>query len=151
MLYSLENGRGRLVLLNFWSADCPWAERADRELAGCLAEWGDRVRLWSIASNANEPVSQIEQAAAARGLPLVLLDEGNLVADLYGAQATPYFCLIDAAGVLRYQGAFDDVTFRRRSPERYYLREAVEALLAGRLPDPAFTPAYGCTIVRQAR
>jgi hypothetical protein len=58
--------------------------------------------------------------------------------------------VIDQAGLLRYQGAVDDVTFRQRTPTRYYLREAVEALLAGRQPQPQETPPYGCTVVRYA-
>jgi hypothetical protein len=56
--------------------------------------------------------------------------------------------VIDATGILRYRGAFDDVTFRQRTPARFYLKEAVEVLLAGKLPDPAETQPYGCTIVR---
>jgi hypothetical protein len=76
-----------------------------------------------------------------------LHDSQGLVAE-HGAQTTPHLFLIDPGGFLRYQGAFDDVTFRQRTPTQAYLYQAVEALLAGRLPDPAETPAYGCAIVR---
>jgi hypothetical protein len=51
--------------------------------------------------------------------------------------------------MLRYQGAVDNITFRKREATHFFLQEAVEALLAGRLPQPAETPAYGCTIVRE--
>jgi hypothetical protein len=43
----------------------------------------------------------------------------------------------------------DDVTFRQRKATRFFLEEAVEALLDGRLPALEQTPAYGCTIVRE--
>jgi hypothetical protein len=56
---------------------------------------------------------------------------------------------MDRMGILRYRGAVDDVTFRRRTATRFYLEEAVEALLAGRLPDLSETLAYGCAIVRE--
>jgi len=56
---------------------------------------------------------------------------------------------VDVAGILRYQGALDDVTFRQREPNRFYVKEVVDALLAGRLPEVASAPAYGCTIVRE--
>ena len=37
-IYRLEEGRGRIIVLNFWSAECPWAERGDQELLPiCLA------------------------------------------------------------------------------------------------------------------
>ena len=146
--HRLEESRGRVVILNFWSAECPWVERADQELLSYLAGWGEAVVLWSVASNTNEPDELLAQASAERGLPGVLRDEGHQVADLYGAQITPHLYVIDTQGVLRYQGALDDVSFRQREPNRFYLRQAVEAVLAGRHPQPAETTPYGCTLVR---
>lgn len=147
-IYDLEQGRGKILLLNFWSAECPWAERADRAVQSYLPNWGEKVKLWTIASNQNESLELIQQVAAERGLAPVLRDQHAQVADLYGAQTTPHFYLVDQDGVLRYQGALNDVTFRQRTPTREYLREAVEALLKGNKPDPDQIPAYGCTIVR---
>jgi hypothetical protein len=57
--------------------------------------------------------------------------------------------VVDKGGILRYRGAVDDVTFRNRKATRFYLKEAVESLLDGRLPGLTDTPAYGCTIVRE--
>jgi hypothetical protein len=108
------------------------------------------VLLWTVASNANESIELLQRVAEQRGLPLVLTDAQHLVADLFGAQTTPHFFVIDGQGILRYQGALDDVTFRQREARRFYLLEAVEALLEGRLPDPAETLAYGCSIVRHS-
>ena len=147
-LYRLKDQRGKVVVLDFWSAECPWSERADRVLPGYLTAWGERVVLWAIASNQNETLEQLKQTSSERGLLVVLRDEKNQVADLYGAQSTPHMFVVDGAGILRYQGALDDVTFRRPAPTQYYLREAVEAVLAGHGPEPAQTPGYGCAIVR---
>lgn len=146
--HALHAYRGRIVVLNFWSAECPWAERADRALLAALPQWGDAVVLLPIASNANEPPEMLARVAEERGLPLVLHDAGQAIADRYHAQTTPHMFVVDAGGILRYQGAFDDVTFRQRTPTRSYLLDAVQALLRGDLPDPAQTPPYGCTIVR---
>lgn len=145
---SLRDFRGRITLLNFWSAECPWAHKADKALLGYLEEWEDRVAWISIASNANEPPEMVAQTSIERNLPIVLLDANQQTADLYAAKTTPHFFLIDLEGILRYQGAFDDVTFRKRTPTRHYLKEAVVTLLAGRLPEPDITPPYGCTVVR---
>ena len=141
---ALEDFLERTVLINFWSAECPWAERADR----ILAEWQDRIVLLSIASNANEPASLLREAAEKRGLQVVLVDPGHQVADLYGAVTTPHLFLVDTGGVLRYQGAVDDVTFRQRTPTRSYIEEAIQAVLSGGQVPVKETPAYGCTIVR---
>jgi hypothetical protein len=62
---------------------------------------------------------------------------------------TPHTFIVDREGILRYRGAVDDVTFRQRKAMRFFLEEAVEALLDGHLPEVAETPAYGCAIVRE--
>jgi hypothetical protein len=103
---------------------------------------------WPIASNSDETTETIRQSAAEHALPLVLRDVGHRVADEYEALTTPQFFVIDSAGILRYSGALDDVTFRQRTPTRAYLKEAVEAVLAGESPEPTQTPAYGCALVR---
>ena len=146
--HSLEDLRGRVAILNFWSAECPWTNRADQELRAYLSAWGSRVTLWPIASNVNEDMEFLKRTAAERDLPVVLHDPQHLVADLYGARMTPHCFVVDSQGILRYQGALDDTTFRQRTPTHFYLRQAVEAVLQGRSPDPAQTPPYGCTIVR---
>jgi hypothetical protein len=147
-IYRLNEWRGRVVVLDFWSAECPWSKRGDDELSGYLPGWGESVALWRIASNANEPEELLRRVAEERRLPLVLQDAQQTVADLYVATTTPHLFVIDAQGILCYQGSLDDTTFRKRLPTQFYLRQAVEALLAGRRPDPAETEPYGCTIVR---
>lgn len=146
--HRLSELRGRLVVLDFWSADCPWSKRADESLAILRREWDDRVVIWRIASNANEAVAQARAAGLDRGMGVVLGDADHALADIFGALVTPHFFVIDRAGILRYTGALDDATIRQRVPARYYLADAVGALLAGRAPDPAETPAYGCAVVR---
>ncbi|MEJ2011081.1 MAG: redoxin domain-containing protein [Anaerolineales bacterium] len=143
-----EEALGKVLVLNFWSAECPWSERADQQLRDMREEWGTQVELWAIASNVNEDMPSVRSTAVERGLPVVLRDQDHIVADRYGAQTTPHFFVVDRDGTLRYMGALDDTTFRKREPERHFLAEAVRAVLAGEQPDPQETPGYGCTIVR---
>jgi peroxiredoxin len=148
-LHKLSNYRGKIVIVNFWSAECPHSERTDRSTMACLVQWSEEVELLSIAANRNESVTMVEEAAKTRRLRTVLLDPQHVVADLYKAVTTPHAFIIDHEGILRYRGAVDDVTFRHRQATRVYLEEAVEALLEGRLPDIQEIPAYGCAIVRE--
>jgi thiol-disulfide isomerase/thioredoxin len=146
-LHRLSDQRGKIVVVNFWSAECPWVERADRELLACLGEHGERLVLLTIAANANENDELCAAAARTRALPLVL--RGSLqVQDAYEAHTTPHIFIVDEHGILRYRGALDDVTFRQREAQRHYVREALEALQSGRSPAPAETVPYGCAIVR---
>jgi peroxiredoxin len=148
-LRRLSEYPGRIVIVNFWSAECPHSERADRSTMACLVQWGPDVELLSIAANRNESAQMVVEAAATRRLPQVLIDAQQVVADLYEAQTTPHVFVMDRQGILRYRGAVDDVTFRHRQATRFYLEEAVEALLAERTPEIQETPAYGCAIVRE--
>ena len=167
-IHSSGEYRGRLVLLCFWSANCPWAARVDRALEKWPAELGASAVILRVAMNADETAEEIlptripaapedhrrsmlggrGRQARERFSGIVLLDSDRNVADAYGAQITPEFFLLDREGVVRYHGAFDDATFRQRTPTRPYLEDALRALLAGRTPDPAETPPYGCAIVR---
>ena len=147
--HKLSDYRGKIVIVNFWSCECPHSERTDRSMMACLVQWGEEVELLSIDSNRSESAHSVEEAVKARRLPRVLMDAKHVVADLYEAVATPHVFVVDKDGILRYRGAVDDVKFRQPKATRFFLEEAVEALLEGRLPALAETPAYGCAIVRE--
>ena len=148
-LYRLSDHRGKIVIVNFWSCECPHSERTDRSTMACLVQWGGEVEMLSIAANRSESISSVAEAVNARRLLRVVLDAEHVVADLYEAVTTPHVFVIDKDGVLRYRGAVDDVTFRKRQATRFFLEEMVEALLEGHLPALEETPAYGCAIVRE--
>ncbi len=146
--HHLNDYRGRVVVLVFWSAECPWSRRADEALAAMQAEWpADQVTVLSIASNANEKLEDIQTAAAARRVTPLMHDPGQRAARALGATITPEVFVINADGCLRYHGAFNDATFRQPEPTTNYLWEAVGALLSGENPVPGHHPPYGCTIV----
>lgn len=144
----LSEYRGRPVLLCFWSAECPWSARADREIAKWPPKLASAAGLLRLAMNADKSIDDVRREAAKRFEGRLLLDPDRKVTDAYGAQLTPEFFLLDEEGNLRYHGALDDATFRQPVPTRLYLENALRALLAGENPDPAETPGYGCAIVR---
>lgn len=147
--HALGSYRSRIVIVNFWSAECPHSERTDHYLLELVAGWKGEVALLSVAANRSESRQMVEEAATTRRLPVVLIDAEQSVADLYQAVTTPHVFVIDRDGILRYRGAVDDITFRQRTATRFFLRDAVEALLRGELPDLSEAPAYGCAIVRE--
>ncbi len=148
--HRLEDVIGRILIINFWSAECPWSEKIDTKLVELLSTNAEEVSLWSIASNRNEPMEMLTTVAEDRGLSVVLSDPDHAVADLYAAVTTPHFYLIDSAGILQYRGAFDDATFRQPDATRNYLREALQAVRESRQPALMEAPSYGCAIIRFA-
>lgn len=148
-LHRLSDHHGRIIILNFWSCECPHSERTDKAILSMFVQWQDDVTMMSIASNRNESAEALRKAAESRRLPNVLHDATCEVANLFNAKTTPHVFVIDRDGMLRYRGSVDDVTFRQRKPTRFFLDEAVESLLAGQLPALTESPAYGCAIVRE--
>ncbi|MFZ5856683.1 MAG: redoxin domain-containing protein [Chloroflexota bacterium] len=148
-LHRLSSYRGQIVIVNFWSAECPHVIRTDASLRAAMSR-GEEVVWFSVASNANESLAELENAARERGLPTVLMDAKQEAADAYAAQVTPEAFILDREGVVRYHGAVDDVSFCQRVATRSYVEEAVNALLAGTLPAIPEAPAFGCTIIRKS-
>lgn len=146
--YTLEDARGSLLVLSFWSTECPWAKKGDEAFEAMDVDWGDEALLWRIASNVDESAEELREAAQERGVAPLLKDERHAVADLYGAVTTPHVYVIDREGVLRYKGAPNDAGFNDPEPDRNYLAEALAAAERGESPEPAETKGRGCTIVR---
>jgi peroxiredoxin len=146
--HSQDSARGSVLVLIFWSSECPHVRRLDEALAPSPTHATPRVAVWRIASNANEAPQALRRAAEAARVSPVLLDLDGQVADAYQAQVTPHVFVLDREGVVRYSGAPDNVTFRQRTPTRSYLQDAVAAVLQGGIPEPAETPAFGCALTR---
>ena len=70
-------------------------------------------------------------------------DDNFRIADKFGALTTPHVFVVDQQGVIRFAGGMDN----RRKPtapdHQPYLRNALDALLAGKAPKVAKARAYG--------
>ena len=78
-----------------------------------------------------------------------LFDETQAVYRQYGAKRTPHIFLLQKQGndlVVKYIGAIDDNSQDASKVANTYLANAIDNLLAGRVPDPATTKAIGCSI-----
>ena len=152
--HTLSQYRGKVVLLDFWSATCPVSARYEERLKAIATEYAAKgVVTLGIDSNKTEDAALIQRVAAKRGVSFpILIDSGNQVADLLGGMTTPHIFLVDQQGRLAYQGAIDDEgLLGRKGVSRHYLREALDAVLAGRpVPTPKTEPV-GCSIKRVAR
>jgi peroxiredoxin len=106
-----------------------------------------------VGINANDPnkypvdsFEGMQEFAQDYDLPYPYLhDETQEVATAYGAERTPEVFLFDADLKLRYHGAPDD-NYDDAGAATPYLRDALDAVLAGQEPSVAETPAVGCTI-----
>jgi thiol-disulfide isomerase/thioredoxin len=106
------------------------------------------VAFLGINASADEPIDEVRAHAEQNHFNFTILkDEGNLVADAYAAERTPKVYVIDAEGVLRYQGRIDS-SHNPRLVKRNDLRAALDELLAGKRVSIASTQAMGCILQR---
>lgn len=147
--HSLEDYRGKVVIVSFISTECPVVNAYLERIKAIAADYKARnVVFLGINSNSAEPMSAMREQAAKNNLTFTILkDEGNRVADAYGASFTPEVYLIDVAGRLRYHGRIDNAPEVRRVT-RHDLRQALDELLAGKAVSTPETKAFGCVIKR---
>ena len=80
------------------------------------------------------------------GWPMPYLrDESQEVARAYGAKTTPDVFVVDSPGALRYRGA-PDPDHRDPSLNASWLREALDAVLAGKKVARPETDPVGCSV-----
>jgi thiol-disulfide isomerase/thioredoxin len=77
--------------------------------------------------------------------PYLYDGENEKVSLAYGPAATPHAFVFDAQRKLRYSGRIDD-SEREPYVKTHDLRDALDALLAGREPEPNQTHTFGCSI-----
>lgn len=78
-----------------------------------------------------------------------LLDEKQEVYRNYGASRTPHVYLLQKKGndlVVQYIGAIDDNYQDASQVKTPFLANALDAVIAGKTPEPSFTKAIGCGI-----
>lgn len=135
----------------FWTCNhCPYALAWHDRLTAAARDSPD-VRFLAINPNDAErypgdSLEAMQQRVAQEDWTMPYLrDESQEVARAYGAQTTPDIFVIDGEGRLRYRGA-PDQDHNDPSLNAIWLREALDALLAGEEPARAETPPKGCSV-----
>ena len=142
--------KSKAVAVVFIATKCPVSNAYNTRMAALGKEYAAKgVLLVGINSNKTEPAGEVKEHAEKHGFTFpVLKDDGNKIADAYGATKTPEVFVLDPKGNLLYHGRIDesqDDAKNVRSPD---LRNALEAVLAGKPVPTAETKAFGCTIKR---
>jgi peroxiredoxin len=141
------------VAVIFSCNHCPYVRAWEDRMVQIQADYADKgVQLIAINSNdarkyPADSFPNMKERAREKGFNFPYLhDERQEIAHAYGAERTPEVFLFDKSGVLRYHGAIDDNYDNPNAVRSHYLRDALDAVLAGQAPPTAQTPPVGCTI-----
>ena len=148
--YRLSEYEGEIVVLDFCSHLCPWSEGVDVHMPAVYEEYSEQgVVFLGIDSHYDVDLDEIRDYVEEAGKPYpVLKDENHAYADLVGARITPEIFVINEEGYLVYQGAFDNRIRPTTEGAANYLRNTLDALLAGDPVPRERVSAWGCTIKR---
>ena len=145
----------RAVVLIFVSTDCPLSNRYVPEMNRIASTYAPRgVAFYAVQGDATVPLDQVRAHVKEFGYTFpYLIDPEESLASYTGAVTTPEAAVLSPRGDLLYLGRLDN-RLEEFGKERvlvteFDLRDALDAVLAGKpVPHPR-TKALGCAITRK--
>jgi peroxiredoxin len=139
----------KLVVLVFTCNHCPVAQAYQDRLIALQKDLQPKgVQIVAVSVSKFEPdrLEAMKKRAAEKGFNFpYLYDATQKIGRQYGALVTPHVFLLDKDRKIAYMGPVDD----QKNVDKvkiHYLRDAIDALLAGKtLPHAVATP-FGCGI-----
>lgn len=148
--HSLSSLKGKSgTVLIFISVQCPVSNAYNERMEKLAQEYKARgISVVGVNANATESAGDAKAHAASNNLTFpILKDNGNKLADKLGAERTPEAYLLDTSNKIVYRGRIDNAR-NASSATASELRDALEAVLAGKPVAKASVPAFGCSIKR---
>ncbi|HLH44036.1 MAG TPA: redoxin domain-containing protein [Bryobacteraceae bacterium] len=142
------------VVLYFLTTDCPISNGYVPEMNRIAQDYEARgVRFYGVIADTDTPIDDVRKHVRefAYTFP-ILIDPNQVLVTFTDATTTPEAALIAPGGSLKYLGRIDNQyeSFGKRRPQatQHDLRDALDAVLTGRIVAKASTPALGCSINR---
>lgn len=149
---SVAVSRGQTpVVYVFLSTECPISQQYARRLSALHRQYATEVRIVALFPLKTDSPRLIRQFRNDYGLTIEGKPDLNAaMARQLRAHVTPEVVVLDSSGHTRYRGAIDDwyvaLGKHRSAATQYYLRDALDALLAGKDTPIRQTQAVGCLI-----
>ena len=147
----------KAVVVAFLGTECPLVKLYAGRLQELSEKYkSDSVEFLAINSNRQDSIAEIKSFVHRHKITYpVLKDPGNKVADMFDAKRTPEVFVLDLSNQKQkicYRGAIDDqYTYgvQQKKANNHFLRDAIDAVLAGEEIKVAKTDPPGCIIGRQ--
>ena len=150
-LDELQGERGTLVF--FACNHCPFVIGWQKEMVAIGNEYRKKgfgvifINSNDPAKNKGDSMQGMQKMAEAEGYEFpYAVDSTSDIARNFNAGKTPDVFLFDADGKLVYKGAVGEGGRAPKEDGEAYLRNALDAVLAGKAVDKTVTKAVGCSI-----
>jgi peroxiredoxin len=153
-MVSIADATGKAgTLVIFTCNHCPFAKAWEQRIVD-IGNGYSKKGVGVLLINANDPAkyaedgfAEMQTRAKSRGLQVpYVVDETSAVARQFGASVTPEAFLFDKAGKLVYHGAIDDNHKEPDKVQKRYLKDALDAVIAGKSPVIPESKSIGCGI-----
>jgi thiol-disulfide isomerase/thioredoxin len=146
---NLKDVKEDVVVLVFLGNHCPVVQAYEDRLIDFVSDYkGKSVKFIGVSVNDmdSDRLPAIKEYTADKGSNYVYgYDQSGAIGHAYGATNTPQFFVLDKERNIRYLGAMDD-NMNESKVTKTYLREAVDALLAGQSVAVGVTRPVGCGV-----
>jgi hypothetical protein len=150
-----ERTNGLLVM--FSCNTCPFVIK-NQPITKKAMEYAKAHKIGMVIVNSNEAqradadsYEAMKKYAKEQGYTVPYIADANAqLADMFGANHTPEVFLFNKAHKLVYKGAMNDNPSNPDQYKKMYIEEAIDAMIAGKDPDPKTTKSIGCSIKRKA-
>ncbi len=141
----------KTVVLFFVSPFCSTTRPFMKEINAISADYAEKAAIALVHSDSEITLEVAFQHADMEQVKArVLIDKSQQLAKHVGATTTPEAVIVSPAGKVMYRGRINDLylgpTKRQRSATTNDLRDAIEAVLAGKPVTSPQQPAQGCKI-----
>jgi peroxiredoxin len=146
-LTSLKGKNGTVFI--FIAVQCPVSNAYNERMEKLAQDYKARgISVVGINSNSGETTDAVKAHAASHKMTFVILkDNGNKIADTFGATKTPEAYYLDANNKLAYHGRIDNNRDLAQVASSE-LRDALDAALSGKPVAKTEAAAFGCSIKR---
>jgi len=139
----------KAIVLVFTCNHCPVAVIYEDRVIALQKDYGSKgVQVIAVNVN-NIPADRLdkmkERAKAKKFNFPYLYDSSQKMGHDYGAKVTPHTFVLDKDRKIAYIGAIDN-NKKADKADKHYVRDALDALLAGKTPPQTETKAFGCSI-----
>ena len=162
--YTLNSFKSSPILMIVFTCNhCPTAQAYEDRIIQITKDYQDKgvavvaimpndpkaIRLDELGyTDMSDTFDEMKLRAANKHFNFPYLYDGatQSVAHAYGPIATPHVFIFDKERKLRYSGRVDDVEKPTKTPNVQDTRNALNALLAGKMPGETTTKVFGCSI-----